>query len=446
MRHSRFALILLAALALLASPASATNGHQMMGVGAYQNSMGGATTAAPYDTTTTVANPAGLALINKRADMNFEGFMPARTADFTGAMGQSDQGGSPLYLVPAVGVVGSPDGSDLAIGGGMFLVSGMGVDYSTINSIPFSAPYGDYTPWKANLYSQYQLWKLAPAMAKKINDNLSIGVALNVDYQQLGFKMKYFDPNNSANYMGADLSRAVGAMGFGATVGAIYKVNDMVQFGATYTSEQSFSDMEYRLSAGDVAYPTGQGTAIVSGNDTYKMKMNFPQQIAVGVAITPVESLKITADYKWINFKNTHDKIDLTGAYALVSQTTGAVVGSTNALPLTFGWDDVSVIAVGVEYKVSNATTLRAGYNHGNSPIKQEDVFSNMIFPAVVEDHIGLGADFMLGNNWELALAYMKAFKKEVTGSGDMMGQTSGAKLALEESSATLGISYNFGK
>lgn len=445
MRRSRFALILLAALALLAPPAFATNGHQLAAIGAYQAGMGGATTAAPYDVTTTIANPAGLALINPRADMNFEAFMPVRTADFTGAMGQSDQGGSPLYLIPSVGVVGSSEGSDLVVGGGMFLVSGMGVDYSTINSIPFSAPYGDYTPWKANLYSQYQLWKLAPGVAKKINDNLSVGVALNVDYQQMALKMKYFDPNSSS-YMGADLSRAVGAMGFGASVGVIYKVNDTVQFGATYTSEQNFSDMEYRLSAGDVAYPDGTGSAIVSGNDTYRLKMNFPQQFAFGVAVTPVESLKITADYKWINFKSTQDKINLNGNYALVSQMTGAVVGSTNALPLTMGWDDVSVIAVGVEYKVTPEATLRAGYNHGNSPIKEEDVFNNMVFPAIVEDHIGLGADFRLGANWELDLAYLRALKKEITGRNDMMGQTSGAKIALEGSSLTLGVSYNFGK
>jgi long-chain fatty acid transport protein len=430
---------------MLTSPAFATNGHQLAAIGPYQAGMGGATTAAPYDTTTLVSNPAGLSLINPRADINAEAFMPVRTADFTGAGGQSDQGGSPLYLVPSVGIASGIDGTDWAIGGGIFLVSGMGVDYSTINSMPFSAAYGDYTPWKANLYSQYQLWKVAPGISKKINDNLTVGAALNVDYQQLGLKMKYSDPNSS-NYMGVDLSRAVGAMGFGASVGAIYKVNDMIQFGATYTSEQSFADMEYRLSAGDVAYPDGTGSAIVSGNDTYRLKMNFPQQVALGVAVTPVDGLKITADYKWINFKSTQEKMSLNGAYALVSQTTGAVVGSTNTLPLTMGWDDVSVIAVGVEYKVAEGATVRAGYNHGNSPIKAEDVFSNMVFPAIAEDHIGLGADFKLGANWELDLAYLKALKKEITGSGDLMGGSSDAKIALEGASLTLGVAYNFGK
>jgi long-chain fatty acid transport protein len=337
------------------------------------------------------------------------------------------------------------DGTDWAVGGGVFLTSGMGVDYSTINSVPFGAQGGNFTPWKANLYSQYQLWKVAPAVAKKINDNLSVGAALNMDYQQMALKMKFSDPT-SPNYMGVDLSRAAGAMGFGFSLGAIYKVNDMFQFGATYTSEQSFSDIEYRLSQGDVAFPNGMGQAIVSGNDTYKLKMNFPQQVALGVAIKPMENLKITADYKWINFKSTQEKINLTGNYALVSQTTGAVVGSTTALPIAMGWDDVSVIAVGVEYKVAEGATVRAGYNHGNSPIKAEDVFNNLALPAIAEDHIGLGADFRLGSNWELDLAYLRALKKEVTGSGDLMGGTSGAKIALEGSSLTLGVAYNFGK
>jgi long-chain fatty acid transport protein len=446
MRHSKLALVLLGAFTLLASPALATNGHQLAAIGPYQAGMGGATTAAPFDTTTIIANPAGIALINPRADMNAEAFMPVRTVDFTATGGGTDQGGSPLYLIPSVGMASGIDGTDMAFGAGIFLTSGMGVDYSTTDSVPFGAQGGNFTPWKANIYSQYQLWKVAPAIAKKINDSLTVGAALNVDYQQMALKMKFSDPG-SANYMGADLSRASGAMGFGFSLGAIYKVNDMFQFGATYTSEQSFSDIEYRLSSGDVMYPNGWGKEmLVSGNDTYKLKMNFPQQAALGVAITPMEGLKITADYKWINFSSTMDKINLKGDFTLISQTTGKPVGATTSLPIATGWDDVNVIAVGVEYKVAEGATLRAGYNHSDSPIKAEDVFSNLALPAIAQDHIGLGADVKLGSNWELDLAYLKALKNTVTGSGDMLGQSSKAQIALEGSSLTLGVAYNFGK
>jgi len=436
-------------MALMAAPnmAWATNGHQLMGIGAYQKSMGGAITAAPYDTTTAISNPAGMAIIGTKADFNFDLFLPVRSVDFTGAGGQKDEGGSPLYLAPAVGWVGPVGGrDDLFFGGGMFLVSGMGVDYSTINSIPFGAQMGDFTPWKANLYSQYQFWKLAPTLAKKVNDQLYVGASLNVDYQQLAFKQKYFHPQSASSYIGADLSRAVGALGFGVTIGAIYKVNDMIQIGATYISEQSFQDMEYRLSAGDIVFPDGKGNVFANGDGSYKIGMNFPQQFAIGVAVTPTERLKITADVKWINFSSTQDTIDLKGDFALVSQTTGAVTGAASSMPLNFGWDDIMIYAVGVEYKATPMVTLRAGFNHGDTPLGEEDVFNNAVFPVTPKDTVGLGVDLALGDHWGLGFAYMKVFNNEIEGKGDLMGQTSGAKIALSEQSLLIAISYDYGK
>ncbi|MBI4829595.1 MAG: outer membrane protein transport protein [Nitrospinae bacterium] len=448
-------------LAFSAPAAMATNGHQMMGIGAYQKSMGGAVTAAPYDTTTAVANPAGIALIGTKADFNFDLFMPSRTADFTNMGGQSNQGGSPLYLVPAVGWVGPVDGrDDLFFGGGMFLVSGMGVDYDSINAGPFDAVLTQLaggvpgaesmTMYKANMYSQYQFWKLAPSLAKKVNEQLTLGVALNVDYQQLAVKQKFYKPG-TGSYLGMDLSRASGALGFGFTLGAVYKMNEMITLGATYTSEQSFADMEYRLSGGDVLWtPDATGNMAMNRDGTYKIGMNFPQQLAVGVAIAPSSALKITADVKWINFKSTHDKVNLKGTFDLINMMTGPTGQTASSVALPFGWDDVMVYALGLEFKATDMVTLRAGYNHGASPIQQEDVFNNLVFPAIVEDHIGLGADFTLGDHWGLGLAYMKAFKKSFEGKNDMtmLGQTisSASKIELEEQSLILALSYNFGK
>ncbi|MGK7345171.1 MAG: OmpP1/FadL family transporter [Candidatus Nitrospinota bacterium M3_3B_026] len=461
MRKLYLPLVLSGAFVFLAQSAWATNGHQMIGVGTYQKSMGGATTAAPYDTTSAVANPAGLALINSRADLSFEGFMPTRTADFENLGGESNQGGSPLYLVPSVGIA-APIGDDLVFGMGMFLTSGMGVDYDTMDVAPFNAVMGqlmgvtdpsmlDMTMWKGNIYSQYQFWKLAPSIAKRINDNLTVGVALNVDYQQMGFKQKFFDPNDSSSYMGYDLSRAVGALGFGLTAGVIYKVNDMFQVGATYISEQSFGDMEYRLSAGDiVTVPDKMGNTLVNSDGTYSLGLNFPQQIAVGVAVAPIQKLKITADVKWINFSATYDDPTIDGDFNVVNAQTGPTGQTKSSAPLPFGWDDVMVYALGVEFQATPAVTLRAGYNHGDSPIKEEDVFNNMAFPAIVQDHLALGAAFRLGENWELGLAFMKAFKNELEGKKDMtvLGQTmdSGAKMALEETSLLASVSYNIGR
>ena len=64
----------LALLAVLAVPtfAFATNGYQLIGVGSYQKSLGGAVTANPGSAMTAITNPAGMIRIGKRADFSME--------------------------------------------------------------------------------------------------------------------------------------------------------------------------------------------------------------------------------------------------------------------------------------------------------------------------------------------------------------------------------------
>ena len=75
------------------------------------------------------------------------------------------------------------------------------------------------------------------------------------------------------------------------------------------------------------------------------------------------------------------------------------------------------------------------------------------MFPAVVETHYTLGADYKLGSNWGVGLTYMKAKSEELTGTNDvpagMQGATpfsadSGVKIALEEDSYGVQLSYRF--
>ncbi|HEY6010622.1 MAG TPA: aromatic hydrocarbon degradation protein, partial [Nitrospirota bacterium] len=89
-------------LLLLASTSFATNGHQLSAIGAYQQGMAGAITAAPYDASTAISNPAGMALIGIRTDFSFQGFLPSRSLSFAYGGGDTD-GGSNFYLVPAIG-------------------------------------------------------------------------------------------------------------------------------------------------------------------------------------------------------------------------------------------------------------------------------------------------------------------------------------------------------
>ena len=93
----------LAASLVLPTTVFATNGYQLIGVGAYQMSLGGAVTANPGSAMTAVANPAGAARVGNRADFSMEAFMPKRDVNFAGSGGSSATSAVDLSGVAAIG-------------------------------------------------------------------------------------------------------------------------------------------------------------------------------------------------------------------------------------------------------------------------------------------------------------------------------------------------------
>lgn len=430
--------IFISAIAVLslvaANPAFAVNGNQVIGVGAYQEGMGGAVTAAPFDTTTMITNPAGITKIGGRTDFNFALFAPKRSVDYTSTGGGDTYGGSDLYLLPSIGVSApiSDDGS-LYAGFAIAVVAGMGADFGPVDAGPLFGPgMGNLT---SRQFSQMQFWKMAPTIAKKVNDKLSLALSVNVDYQQVQLQSTY---SSAAGGGGLNAATAEGAMGYGFTVGALYDVNEMISIGATYISNQSMADMKYRLGAGaytNIDPATGNG--LRSKDGIYKMGLDFPQQYAIGIAVKPTSSLTITADYKWINFSSAYDKVKMKGKFDVFSG--GAPTGATvDSATLNFGWQDVSVIAIGAQYKFGDVGWLRAGYNRGSSAVPDDKAFNNTALPAVAQDHYSIGGTLNIGQNWQGHLSYVNLVKNEVT------DPTTGTKISLGGSSLQFGFSRRF--
>jgi long-chain fatty acid transport protein len=103
----------------------------------------------------------------------------------------------------------------------------------------------------------------------------------------------------------------------------------------------------------------------------------------------------------------------------------------------------MDVWKLGAEYKYNQQLTLRAGYSHADQPIPSSDVTFNSIAPAVVEDHVTLGFTYTLASGNELTMAYMHAFKNDVTGPVNMYFPVGGTdKIQMYQNS--LGIQYSW--
>ena len=86
---------------------------------------------------------------------------------------------------------------------------------------------------------------------------------------------------------------------------------------------------------------------------------------------------------------------------------TGAVQG--------FGWEDILVLATGVQLQPAERFFLRAGYNFTENPIPDEQSAFNVPAPAIVQHHITVGA----GMKWDhvgIDVGYYRALENDITG------------------------------
>lgn len=415
--------VFLTATLLLPKTSFATNGYQLIGVGSYQKSLGGAVTANPGSAMTAITNPAGMIRIGKRADFSMEAFMPTRSTDFTAYGGDRVESDSDLYGVPAIGwtaPIGERD--DLYFGGGMYGTSGLGVDYAETLMMPAAASFtGNDLVWDG--YSNIAFWQMAPTLAWDATDSLSLGVALNIDYQQVSFSQRMRDTVTDTLY-NFDLSRSANAFGFGLSLGLLYDFSESFTVGFSYKSKQHFSELEYNLRDGDIDTTLVGGPAFPGGK--YTLDLDFPQQLAIGIALRPSESWTISADLKWIEWSDTMDDLKVEGPPGY-------------DFAMDPGWDDQLVYAIGADFQVLDNLNLRFGFNYAESPIDGSNAANNLILPGVVEDHYTFGLDYRF-SYWELAFHYMYAPEVMVRAETVFPGTA----IRLEETSLGLNLGYRW--
>lgn len=363
----------------------ATNGDQLLGVTATQWGMGGAVVAAPQDAGTVITNPAGIAELGMekvRFDLS-PGFLnPPREVN-------GNESDSDIFFMPS-GSVAFNVNDKLYFGLGMAAQAGFGVDFSDALPPPGSQPF----------VTTKGFFKLAPTVAYKASDKLSVGGSLNIGYQSLALSTPGFTfPQNQQ-------------FGFGATLGAIYHVNDKVQLGTSWVSKTNISEHEFNTS-----------------NGKFSMDLDVPQQLSVGVAFKPKPGLLIEADAKWINFSDTNDSVAIKRP-----------AGYSGPVPpaLNFGWDDQLVFALGIQKEVNPKMKVRAGINYAKSPIEADDVDNNLGSVAIPETHLSLGATRQLGKNISGSVSYTHAFENELTSSSG-----SGNTIKIDQNVLYLQVSYD---
>ena len=401
-RKGASAAALVATAFAFAMPASATDGHFLHGVGAVNSAMGGAGIAAPGDLMGSMyLNPAGLSTVDgTRVAFGFEMFKPSRSVEsnLPGFGGGLTDSKSEFVPIPSFGI-SAKAGDNWTIGVAGLGIGGFGVDYP---STPNNPILGARPNGFGQVYSNFSLMKIMPAVALQATDRLSLGVAFNLDWASLSVDpMPIGAPTVTQGPQGpqAFYSRATaadGAFGVGVQAGLLFEATDYLALGLAYTSTQRFQDFEFNsMNENPNSNGFGQSREI-------KFAMDVPAVYGAGAALELGEAALVTADARFITYSTTDGFAD-SGFNPDFS-----VAG--------FGWDDIWVGAFGLELRPASNWAVRGGYNYSQNPIPHEWAAINVPAPAIVQHHLTGGFGFRAGNGLGVDLAVYHAFENDCHG------------------------------
>ena len=396
----------IAVSSVLAGSLYATNGDNLVGLGAKALALGGTGMAHYNGSESATSNPA-LMSKGKGTQFTFGGtyFTPDVEAKTTGTIGGSNDltvtSDAKHNVIPFIALTNNLD-NGFSLGLSMYGSAGMGTDWRSDNGAIGNPAIGDMGLY--SMTSSLMLMKFSVPVAYG-QDDWSVGVAPVIMYGALGMAFQTANPAPLH-----DVGRGTsGDLGLGYEAGAAYTLKDMgVTLAARY---QSAIMMEYKnqISVAAAAFGYGSNPAAIAG---FTDKLEQPAEIGVGLDWTQGD-ISLTADFKQIKWADAAGYKD-------------------------FGWENQNVYAIGAEYRMDKLA-LRAGYNYGKNPIKNNtdttsvaggantngdtmNALNHVMFPAVTEKHYTIGAGYQFTKNVGADLALMYATSPDVTVSAATVG------------------------
>ncbi|AGH99109.1 OmpP1/FadL family transporter [Micavibrio aeruginosavorus] len=289
-----------------------------------------------------------------------------------------------------------------------------------------TAPFGLASDYGSTWFGRFDSTKtelavidVQPTIAYKINDQWSIGGGMNIQHASANLQ------NNVVLGAGVEGNSKLSGddFGYGYSLGIQYKPWESTTFGLSYKSEvhhELDGDIEVKLLSGaTVAAATSGGSA----------KLNTPDHLTLGGAHKVTDRLTLQGQATWFGWSN-FDQIQAV-------RDSGAVASTVQQ-----NYQNTWAFAVGAEYMVNDAWTVRGGLQFDETPTTDE--FRTSRTPDGDRTWVSLGATYGLNDKIDLDMAATYIDVEDGTinvarGNGTMTADTEGSVGIL-----ALGMTYKF--
>ena len=416
--------ILTSSLFLL-NPATATNGYFSHGTGIKNRALAGAGVAFPQDAMAGATNPAGMAFIGNRFDIGTVLFFPDRNYDASSSLANgagtaftigpdSETSGDKVFPIPSFGF-NKMISDRTAIGFSVYGNGGLNTtwDGGTASFDPDSPLGPAMTTTFPGVFGAgtagvdlFQIF-FNISIAHKLSENVSIGVSPILAIQGFrangleafgGFTKTFAQSGGMTmpdNLSGNGQDYATGA---GVQLGILAKnIGDVIDVGASYRSKIYMDEFD---DYSDLFAEDGD--------------FDVPPTLWIGFAVHPSDSITVVFDYQRIWYEDV-DAVsnDVQNLFTCQTDFESCLGGDNGG---GFGWRDINIFKLGIQWQKSKQDIFRIGYSHSDQPVPDDQTLFNILAPGVIEDHITAGYTRIFNDNSELSFEIMHALKESVEG------------------------------
>lgn len=361
--------------------------------------------AAAEDLSTIYYNPAGLTRMSGRQFMA-AGSLIRPAAEFNNA-------GSFTTSGPLTGGDGGDAGSWVFVPA---LYYAMDVRPDVKFGIGLQVPFGLKTEYDSNWVGRYQAIKselrtanINPTLAYKLNDKLSIGAGVSVQYVDVELTRAIDFGSICVGSLGLATCGAAGFLpqardgrvkvegddwGYGFNVGMLFSLNEHARLGASYRSR-----IRHKLS-GDATFtkPAGLPAPLAASplftNTGASANLDLPESINLSGYVDLDSKWSMMADINWMRWNRFEE--------LRVSFNNGAPDSVTRE-----NWRNTYRISAALNYRYNDMLKLRGGIAYDQSPVRH--AFRTPRVPDANRTWLAIGAQYKPSRygTWDFGYAHL---------------------------------------
>lgn len=337
-------------------------------------------------------NPAGMTLLSGTR-MQATGTWVAVNLDYEGNYGQSENGRLKGQTIPA-GFITHQINDSLWAGLGLTVPYGMGTEYDE-----------GWEGRERGTESMILTFDINPNLAWKVNDKLSVGGGISLQYAkaELGMGMGPMQANVKGD-----------SWAWGWNVGVMFQPVETVRLGLAYRSNISHN-ADGHTTLNNVPVKTDNGLVLTNIRSDMEVRIKTPDTITFSATWEATDALRLSGTARWSKWSNFHSldvqNLDLAGP-----QFSSTVVENN--------WDDTWFFSVGADYKLNGQWTIRGGVAYDQGPV--ENQYRMAVIPDTDRVWFSGGASYKYTDNltFDFGATYIKG-----VGDTDLYDKVGGTKI-----------------